>query len=722
MADDLPDPQLSRAVLVGVADYVNLSALDAVRNNLADLADALSADTVWGLPPENCLVVPDPASATQLLDPLSNAARIATDTLLFYYAGHGLPHPTNSSLYLALPGSDRERMYTSVQYEQVREVLRTSKARRRIVILDCCYSGRALESMGDASTALANEAAAEGTFVLAAAAENAIALSPAGWRNTAFTTELLHIIHNGVEDAGPLLNLDCIYDYLNESLTAKSLPHPHKNGRDNVGRLTLIRNQAYQPPAARHLVIVDCDYLANALRARFAASPDPDDQLRGALHGMFTELIGRGEVQAFASKSGLPTGSALRSAAEHTGVTLTLVGSDDDLHGRASVDVEMTAAAVAELPAISQLTLVSGDRGFVAVIEKAHQLGVTATVAGLADTVNPALATVADHVIWLEVAEPADTDPPGPGPAAPDTSAAGLADEPATPASDKSPESPEVSVTAVGADDMDVTDQDLADELSALESAADVAYVLDNLPIEQLIRILGLMNVEKAGPALAELKFENLTAVLEGAPLDLLARLTDEVYRDGQIRLIELMGVERAAFVLPQIGFAFAVVARMDPGVALEILRHLQPSERDNVLRGTPDPLDNLLDHMNPDEVADYLRRISPSRALKLLSDRDQDRADRFFDQMEPGSAGRVLAQMEADAAVGWLARADPDRAAVVVDAAENRYAVPLLKRLDPDRVELLLSRMRPVRAQLVRIAMQRPDEKPPGVAASSAH
>src|SRR5438105_1730749 len=120
---DLPDAQLSRAVLIGVADYEKLGALDAVRNNLTDLAAELGADNVWGLPSDNCVVVQDPKSAADLLDPLTDAAGTATDTLLFYYTGHGLQHPTNASLYLALPGSDRERMYTAVQYDQVREAL-----------------------------------------------------------------------------------------------------------------------------------------------------------------------------------------------------------------------------------------------------------------------------------------------------------------------------------------------------------------------------------------------------------------------------------------------------------------------------------------------------------------------------------------------------------------------------------------------------------------------
>lgn len=173
------------------------------------------------------------------------------------------------------------------------------------------------------------------------------------------------------------------------------------------------------------------------------------------------------------------------------------------------------------------------------------------------------------------------------------------------------------------------------------------------------------------------------------------------------------MDQDRAIAVLPQLSRSFWVIQEMEPDVALRFLRRLSRKEAYDVLHLSgsisPDPLDKLLDHLTPDEIADYLRRVKPIRALKLLSSRDQDRADRFFDEMEPTSAGRVLSQMETDAAVAWLARADPDRAALVIESAENRHVVPLLTRLDPSRTELLIGRMRPARAKLLRIVMQRP-------------
>lgn len=246
----VPDPKLSRAVLVGVAHYRTLRELGAVGNNLPALAEALRSYRIWGLPARNCAIVEDPVTADDMLDPVVEAAREATDTFLFYYAGHGLIDPRRSELHLTLVGSDTERMYKAVPYGLVRDALLDSRAARRIVVLDCCYSGRALGQMSGSASAVADEASAEGTYVLAAAAENKTALAPPGQRYTAFTGELLNIIQNGITGHGALLDLDSIYQQLMSVMRNKGLPIPQKRDRNTAGQLTLVHNQAFPSIAA----------------------------------------------------------------------------------------------------------------------------------------------------------------------------------------------------------------------------------------------------------------------------------------------------------------------------------------------------------------------------------------------------------------------------------------------------------------------------------------
>ncbi len=249
----LPDTGRSRAVLVGAGRYQLLSELGSVHNNLSALAGALRDERVWGLPYGNCVVVKDPAVPPDILAPIAEAAREATDTLVLYYAGHGLVDPRRGELHLALADSDPQQMWTAVWYSLIRDLLLDSRATRKIVILDCCYSGRALGQMSSAGDAVATEAIAEGTYVLTAAAENKAAVAPPGAHFTAFTGELLSIFEHGISGEGPLLDLDSIYRELLAAMHAKGYPRPQKRDRNTAGQLTLIRNQAYRPALVKRI-------------------------------------------------------------------------------------------------------------------------------------------------------------------------------------------------------------------------------------------------------------------------------------------------------------------------------------------------------------------------------------------------------------------------------------------------------------------------------------
>ncbi|MFJ7153970.1 caspase family protein [Streptomyces sp. NPDC101118] len=245
-----PLPERSRAVLIGVSAYGHLDALPGVRANLQDLAAELKNPAVWGLSAEHCNVTCDPATSTQALAPLRAAVGEARDTLLVYYSGHGLIDPDGGGLWLALPGSRTGEADTVLPYDWVRRALLRSRAERTIVVLDCCYGGRALGMMSatESTTALANGAVVEGTYLIASAGESVQALAPPGERNTAFTGELLTLLSEGVPDGPPFIRLDELAGHVTTALRARSRPEPQTRARNTAGRLPLFRNRAYAPP------------------------------------------------------------------------------------------------------------------------------------------------------------------------------------------------------------------------------------------------------------------------------------------------------------------------------------------------------------------------------------------------------------------------------------------------------------------------------------------
>ncbi|NEB13655.1 caspase family protein [Streptomyces coelicoflavus] len=239
----LPDPVRSRAVLVGTASYRHLPQLSVVEANVVDLAAELCDATVWGLPVQNCTVVTDPLTQPAFLDPVRRAAEEATDTLLVYFAGHGMRDADSADLYLAL-GDSREHLgYTAVAYQHLRMTLRTARARRKVVVLDCCFSGRAARALSGEEQ-LAAQAAVDGAYVMAASPRDRVALAPDGERYTAFTGELLGVLRDGVADGPELIDLDTLHRVVEERLRAKNRPLPQRSQENGVGRLPLARNKA----------------------------------------------------------------------------------------------------------------------------------------------------------------------------------------------------------------------------------------------------------------------------------------------------------------------------------------------------------------------------------------------------------------------------------------------------------------------------------------------
>jgi hypothetical protein len=117
-----------------------------------------------------------------------------------------------NELFLCLPDTDpAELPYSAWSYDELRRVVADSRATKKVVILDCCFSGRALaDQAGDEETVL-GQVGIEGTYLLTATAANAVALAPPGERYTAFTGTLLGLLNTGIPDGPELLTFAQIY-------------------------------------------------------------------------------------------------------------------------------------------------------------------------------------------------------------------------------------------------------------------------------------------------------------------------------------------------------------------------------------------------------------------------------------------------------------------------------------------------------------------------------
>lgn len=248
----LPDPQQSRAVLIGPSSYhsTDLPALPAVRNNLSGMASVLTAPERGGLPRDHCTVIVDPVEPRVISAALREAARRAGDTLLVYYAGHGLLGPRLDALFLATTGTDLDDLrYSALHVDAVREAFLDSRATNRVLILDCCFSGRAIEHMmGNIGGLLLEKVNISGACIMASAPANWHALAPREARYTAYTGALLDLLREGLADGPEILPIRLVHERLSQIMTARGLPEPQLSATNTIEQLGLVRNSAYQDP------------------------------------------------------------------------------------------------------------------------------------------------------------------------------------------------------------------------------------------------------------------------------------------------------------------------------------------------------------------------------------------------------------------------------------------------------------------------------------------
>ncbi|WP_432179651.1 caspase, EACC1-associated type [Streptomyces sp. NBC_00063] len=241
-----PDPRESRAVLIGVSTYTSLPGIPTARNNVEALSEILTSLGSWNLPSQHCTTIHNPKTPEELVDPILQCAEEATDTLLVYYAGHGLKGANRGEFRLSRSTSRAGAPHTSTDYDDIRETLLGSTANRRIVILDCCYAASALGTMADPAQSIADDALIEGTYLIAAAGETQAAISEDGGGFTVFTGELVRLLREGVPDVHKkFLDLDTVFTHLHRSLRAKARPLPHKRVRNSPERLTLSLNKQW---------------------------------------------------------------------------------------------------------------------------------------------------------------------------------------------------------------------------------------------------------------------------------------------------------------------------------------------------------------------------------------------------------------------------------------------------------------------------------------------
>ena len=234
----LPDLERSDAALIGVGSYAELPDLPQVSAGLDELARLLTDPVNGGFAPGRSTVMSDPVDRTEVMDVVHRAAQSAEDTLLVYFAGHGLYDSVSGELSLAIRPTRPGFLHTALLFDDIRMAVTASAARRKVIILDCCYSGAAV---GAGLPGVLNlEPYRDGITLLAASAT--FAAAPQGAVHMAFTGEIIRVLKNGLEGGSEVISLDALYQEVHRRCTEENLPRPAMARQAGTGVVALARN------------------------------------------------------------------------------------------------------------------------------------------------------------------------------------------------------------------------------------------------------------------------------------------------------------------------------------------------------------------------------------------------------------------------------------------------------------------------------------------------
>lgn len=248
----LPIRDRSTAILIGSGIFTDarLPDLPAISSNLLDLRRSFTSQQ--GLFEPARVHVFDHVQHGDLRS-IGTLARDTPDTLVVYYAGHGLNE--NDDLYLALYDTDPdEPQVTGLPYRMLRHMVTSSPARRCIVILDCCYGGKVIGWMSSGAGNPVGELDIKGTYVLTATGTSEKAIAPPGDRNTAFTGALLDLLSKGAANGREFICVADLHPHLSQELRARNLPLPRQRPVDTIGGLAIARNAAWHPAGSSGLL------------------------------------------------------------------------------------------------------------------------------------------------------------------------------------------------------------------------------------------------------------------------------------------------------------------------------------------------------------------------------------------------------------------------------------------------------------------------------------
>ncbi|MDZ7992291.1 MAG: caspase, EACC1-associated type [Nostoc sp. EfeVER01] len=195
------------ALLIGVSEYEpELNPLPAAVKDIEALQRILKDSGMGGFDDVKALLNPDRQTMESEIETLFSG-RAKDDLVLLFFSGHGIKDD-GGKLYFATPITRKNSKgelirSTSVPANFVQEIMNNSRAKRQVIILDCCFSGAfdpALQAKDDGLVDLQTQLGSEGRVVLTSSSSTQYSFEQQGSDLSIYTRYLVEGIETGAGD------------------------------------------------------------------------------------------------------------------------------------------------------------------------------------------------------------------------------------------------------------------------------------------------------------------------------------------------------------------------------------------------------------------------------------------------------------------------------------------------------------------------------------------
>ncbi|WP_305852290.1 caspase, EACC1-associated type [Blastococcus sp. PRF04-17] len=285
-----------KALIVATYEYTDagLRRLAAPEHDAESLAAVLEDPGIADFDVTTLVNQPHHVVGEAIADFYADARR--DDLTLLYFTGHGLKDD-EGRFYLAMTNTRRSAlMFTAISGAQLNDAMDESPSRRKVLVLDCCYSG----AFPAGRTAKADEGVqtlerfqGKGRAVLTASDATQYAFEGDDLKGrgvtSVFTRYLVEAIRSGeadLDEDGDIA-LDELYSYVRERVVAEVPGQRPKKQEDVDGRILIARNVHWTLP----------DHLRHAIESPIAAQRLTAVEGLGHLHRTGNEVV-RAAVRA----------------------------------------------------------------------------------------------------------------------------------------------------------------------------------------------------------------------------------------------------------------------------------------------------------------------------------------------------------------------------------------------------------------------------------------